>query len=523
MNNASALPKKLIVFGIVLPLAIFLGYLLSSPDFESLAMVGLFTAVLLIPLFLRWHHLILIVTWNLTMTLFFLPGNPPMWMLASIISLSLTVLGRILNKDLKLQFVPSVSWSLLALGLVVLITMKATGGGIGLRALGSSNFGAKKYFFILFAIAGYFALSAQRLSIQQAKPWSSVFFLSGLTPVLSNVLYMLPSLWILYSLFPVDYAISQASEDMSSDVGGQRIGRVAGMSSTGVALFSFMLLRYQVRGILDLHKPWRLLLFLAIIVLSLYGGFRSVLILFVTLFSLQFYFEGLHRTRMFPILLVMGTLGLAGLIPFAQKLPLSIQRCLSVLPIPVNPGVRIDAQSSTEWRLRMWDVLVPEISRYFWLGKGYTASATDYYLSYESTKRGFSADYDTSLIAGDYHSGPLSILIPFGIFGVISFLCFIVAALRVLYLNYRDSDPSIKGINTFLLAYFSGKIVFFLLIFGASHSDLILLAGVVGLSLTINGVASAQRKRVISQEAKPALPHRPAFGPGSLPGWRRPA
>src|SRR2546422_9667195 len=115
MTNAFALPRKLIIFGIVLPLAAFIGYLLSNPDSDSLLLVGLVVFVLCIPLFLRWHHAILIVTWNLSMTLFFLPGNPPMWMLAAMISLGLTLLGRIMNKEMRLQNVPSVSWSLLAL------------------------------------------------------------------------------------------------------------------------------------------------------------------------------------------------------------------------------------------------------------------------------------------------------------------------------------------------------------------------------------------------------------------------
>ncbi len=64
MTSSAIIPRKLIIFGIVLPLAAFVGYLLASPDFSSLALVGLFFGVLTVPLFLRWHHPILVFTWK---------------------------------------------------------------------------------------------------------------------------------------------------------------------------------------------------------------------------------------------------------------------------------------------------------------------------------------------------------------------------------------------------------------------------------------------------------------------------
>jgi hypothetical protein len=91
------------------------------------------------------------------------------------------------------------------------------------------------------------------------------------------------------------------------------------------------------------------------------------------------------------------------------------------------------------------------------------------------------------ILSGDYHSGPLSILIPFGIWGVLAFLAFVVASLRLLYLNYRNGSDSIRNINTFLLSYFVAKLIFFIGVFGAIHLDLATFAGLVGLSVSING------------------------------------
>ncbi len=487
MTNSVVLPRKLIIFGIVLPLAAFVGYLLASPDFGSFALIALFVGVLTLPLFLRWHHAILVFTWNLSLVLAFLPGAPPLWMPAGLISLSLVLLSRILDKDLRLLHVPSVSWSLLFLGLVVLFTMKMT-GTIGLRSLGGTSYGGKKYFFILFAIAAYFALSSRRIPLQKANFYTGAFLLPGLTLVLSSVVYMLgPSVWFLYYLLPTDVALGQAIEDMQFNPGALKIGRIAGFAFGGPALLNFMLARYGVRGILDWSKPWRLLVFVGVIAVSLLGGFRSVLILNGLLFVLQFFLEGMHKTYLSAVLLIAGLPIFAGLVLFADKLPLSAQRTLSFLPIKVHPAAQADAMASTDWRLRMWQVLWPEVPKYFWIGKGYTASATDYYLASESARRGLGQDYEASLIAGDYHSGPLSIMVPFGIFGVLAFIFFLAASLRVLHLNYRDGHPRLKLINTFLYSCFIVRVIFFLAVFGGIHVDIVTFAGLVGLSISLNG------------------------------------
>lgn len=216
MTNSFPLPRKVIIFAVILPLAAFAGYLLASPtEIDSLAVIGLLLLTLSMPLILRSHHALLVFSWNATITVFFLPGSPYLWMALGGISLGLTILHRILDKQLRLAHVPSVTWSLLLFGLVVAITARMTGGW-GLRSLGSGIYGARKYFYIWFAIVAYFALSVQRIPLQKANSYSGMFFLSGVTAVCSNLIYIAgPAAWILYSLFPVDWAMSQAMEDFA--------------------------------------------------------------------------------------------------------------------------------------------------------------------------------------------------------------------------------------------------------------------------------------------------------------------
>ena len=160
----------------------------------------------------------------------------------------------------------------------------------------------------------------------------------------------------------------------------------------------------------------------------------------------------------------------------------------------------------------MWEVLKPEIPRYFWVGKGFTANATDYYLTQEMVRRGMVKDYEVTILAGDYHNGPLSILIPFGIWGVLAFLWFTVASLQVLYRNYRNGDPQLQRINTFLFSYFLAKLAFFITIFGAIHLDMLTFVSIVGLSISLNG--GVRSRKTITETTAPEPELKPTLATG---------
>jgi hypothetical protein len=108
-------------------------------------------------------------------------------------------------------------------------------------------------------------------------------------------------------------------------------------------------------------------------------------------------------------------------------------------------------------------------------------------LTQEAQRRGFYSSYETTLINGNYHSGPLTLIIPFGILGVLAFAVFCWNSLRLLWSNYRFGEASMARTNTFLLAYFTGRLVFFLIFYGQFDADLMLFTGTVGLSICLNG------------------------------------
>ena len=56
------------------------------------------------------------------------------------------------------------------------------------------------------------------------------------------------------------------------------------------------------------------------------------------------------------------------------------------------------------------------------------------------------------------------------------------------YEELRDElDSAYRRVNTFLFAFYVVRVVFFLTVFGALVADLVMFAGLVGLSISLNG------------------------------------
>jgi hypothetical protein len=152
----------------------------------------------------------------------------------------------------------------------------------------------------------------------------------------------------------------------------------------------------------------------------------------------------------------------------------------------VDPVAKLEAERSSEWRLEMWRLLLPEIPRYFWLGKGLEVSVTELEVSTDLSTRGGGVT-ESSIVAGNYHNGPLTVLIPFGIWGALGWLWFLAASFRALYYNRRYGDEMLRKINTLLLALFAAKTALFFVVFGDFRVEFQLFVGIIGFSLALNG------------------------------------
>ena len=194
---------------------------------------------------------------------------------------------------------------------------------------------------------------------------------------------------------------------------------------------------------------------------------------FALLFTVQFFLEGLHRTKLLPIFVFAGLLAAVICLPMANRLPYTFQRVLSILPVNIDPAVRGEAQASIDWRLNLWKALLPQVPPHLLLGKGYAITPEDYQLMGRDTAFQSIDPAEQGLaISGDYHSGPLSVILPFGIWGVIAFLWLLIAGVWALHHNRLYGDPALHNVNTFLLTAFLVKIIAFIFIFGGLSATL---------------------------------------------------
>jgi hypothetical protein len=257
MNNSAAVLKALIVYAVCVPLAIVLGYasvsLANSPGYSNFALFGVLALILCAPILLRWHHPLLVLSWNLPLMIFFLPGSPGVYLPMMAVSLGVSVLQRTISRDKHFIPAPQITWPLLFLALVVLVTAKLT-GGIGLHSLGSSVMGGRKYVGVLAGILGFFALTARRIPPHQAGLYVALFFLGGCLSVMGDLVAFIPSsFYFLFLFFPFDtYAYGGSTGSL----------RFAGVASMATWVIPYMLARYGINGIFRAGKPWRVVIFI---------------------------------------------------------------------------------------------------------------------------------------------------------------------------------------------------------------------------------------------------------------------
>ena len=506
MANAINIPKTHLIMGLSLPLAVLIGYFLAEPmDLGSLAVLAAVLGVLCIPLLMRWYHPLLVVCWNAALTPVFLPGRPGAWAILAFIGLSIAILNRAINRQALFIIVPPVTRSILCLAAVTLATAMLT-GGIGSRVFGSSQYGASKYFSLLAGIAGYFALTSRRIPSDRVGLYLALFFLSGMTYAAVNVALLLgPQFVVVANFFSADFAQYQL-RDLE---GGATVGmvRYGGLGMLASAVYTYLFARFGIRGVFQLNRPWRLLFLILPLAAGLMGGFRSYVMLFGLTFVVLFYVEGLHRTRYLPIGLGLLLLGGAVILPQANHLPLVAQRALSFLPGNFDPAAVMSGSATVEWRVEMWKQVLPEVPKYLFQGKGFAIDPTDLYLAQQASLRFGGEGLAGTIVAGEFHSGPLSILIAFGIYGMLAFVWVLIAGLRVLHRYYKFGNPAYRNINTLLFAAFAGRALFFFIGFGSIHSDIPYFAGLLGFGVALNGAD-------VSPAVQPAVP---AVGPALRP------
>jgi hypothetical protein len=498
MTNPAQAIRMLVTYAVVIPLAGIVGWLVCNPlDYGTLGFFAFMAVLLASPIFIKWHYPILVFGLGCPAVCFFLQGSPPLWQVVVILSLGLSVIERTLNSDRRFISVPVMTWPLLYTVAMAYLTAKLT-GGIGLHQLGGSVAGGKKYLALFLGAATYLALTSRKIPKEKRGLYVALTCLAGTPAVFGDLFPYLPS--------PLNYInlVFPPSEMSGTDSEGIASFRFGALAATANALYTYMLVRFGLRGILSSGPAWRLPLFLTLLVLAQAGGFRIGLISLVMTLGMLFFMEGLHRTRLLPVVVMGMILAVAVIIPFSNKLPIALQRSISFLPVKVDPQVQLDAEASKGWREEMWRDVWPKVPQYLLLGKGYALHAEDFDYMGNGTFANMGANFDASgqglAVSMDYHNGTLSTLMPFGIWGMISYIWVTAACLFILVRNYLYGDEEIKTVNRFWLVMGISNVFGFFFLFGAYSDNIGFMAKLAGFSVAMNwGVCRSKRAAVALQ------------------------
>lgn len=485
-SNVPAILRSLITYAICVPLAIFIGWSLANPmDMNTLGFYGVFGAILVSPILLRWHMELLTFSWWASLSVFILPGSPNLWLVMVVVSLTISVLERILSNQRQFIRVPELTWPLVAFLAVVLVTAELT-GGVGLRAFGSSVYGGKKYVYLFISVLSFFAITARPIPRDKAWFFIGLYFVGKITGFIGNLFPIAPS-WMhpLFLIFPP----TVGEEGQPFELGVTRLG---GFADAACFTCYWMLAMYGLRGILT-SLP-RLLLLMVMFVMIFLGGFRSALASIMVVMAMMFLWEGLQRTYLLMVFLLLTALTATALVPLAHHLPFTFQRTLAFLPLDLDQEAVQNADASTEFRRRIWEAFLPQIPEHLLLGKGLAISVEDLNeviignddLSKNSDK--LDASQGTFALANDFHNGMLSLVVPFGAWGVITVLWFLWAGAGILYRNAKYGDPEFRHVNAVLFFLFAWEAVNFVSCVGGLQiaSELANFIGYLGMSIALN-------------------------------------
>lgn len=358
--------------------------------------------------------------------------------------------------------------------IIILMAMRGT----GLRMLGSATWGGMVYIVLLAGIAFYFAVQNVQLTAKQIR-------------------------WLLWGMLLAGIAGSLFS----------RAGWVVSSESAAEATRSrlmwlrpFVLAAFPLVFALRLHFWMRMLLWLAILGLMGLTGFRSMLVGLVSITAIYGFFRTSNRFRYALVVMVAGLALWGGVIVASPYMPLGLQRSISFVPgTQVDPSIQQNALGSVEWRVEIWKYCLERAPQYLLLGRGSAFNVME-------TAGGLGV-HDISTYSPwfayetrSYHSGPLALLIDYGIPGLVVVTWLMVLLFRRFwrYAVILGRNDSLEARFTlYWCAYMLWHIVAFYLVYGSmvNIANRILAVSALILVLFKSVEILAQKKENVAGQA----------------------
>ena len=512
---------------------ITLGFFIAAPWMTSQTIGGnttpllsfLGVAGLLIILFVVRDRCWMIIPFTLPIegNLNFLPLNFSIQEL-SIIGVSLYLLYRtIFGLNVTWRIGPASIWVPLALLLSIIVYHWVESRDIGIKLLGGTGWGGRKYFTVLMASFGMLLLNSfPGISWVDLQKVPLLYFFGAFVDIIPGTLSTLvpataPYIWRVYSGVNLTEYGSSLRGNFSGEGLVTRIGQLA---LVGKAVGLVTLCYFPPKTWLALNRLWALPTVLLGGVLCAASGFRGT----VVGYSVAF-FAAIYTTLRSGALLLLPLPILAGLVMALTQgtvfnYPLALQRGLSFLPGQWDAKATLEAGDSSKWREKMKVLFYKE---YFQkapiIGQGYhydpnlAKTATDIYqavIQQRAAAGDEHADVRSFIEMRQPHEGVLHALLVSGALGAFFFSAFCLGFIFYAWRSVVQTPPNdITPIQTWCFALLLAQLVAFFLLFGDYTFFLIQVCPVTAL------IYRAETLRRAALKARPPLPLTPTFYPSA--------
>jgi hypothetical protein len=371
--------------------------------------------------------------------------------------------------------------------------------GAGMRSMGGGVYGGSIYIYLLIGLLFYFVAPLMIINKKQV----NVIFYGGL---LCSIIPFLVQMSVFFSGGATYYLANFI--DASLEIIGQAIqaGEEAGnvrwseTANLGRALMALALVVPSVRR----HKAASGVLLGISLLLALASGFRGRFIAMAAVLFMWLVYESKDRKHTLVVLMFLAVCAWGITLAALPFLPKTFQRAMSFLPLAghVISGTAAlqEAGSSVDFRLGVWEMAWNNAPKYLLIGRGLASDITGY--AWLQSEWYGSAEFFYHMHS--YHSGPLSLLLDFGIFGFVLATAFMwavcVKAWRGVSQYCRGRNDLISRYYAYLTIYLTYSVLCFFLIFGNVVQSFVTIAGSAVL------LEALRRQMAIEGEGRGAAP-----------------
>lgn len=378
---------------------------------------------------------------------------PMSWLLMLLMLVALTLNLFVNNRDNKNSAVKGSNYLKLFLFIIILLMIVR---GTGLRLLGSETWGGTPYLILLTSI-GFYCLGANTIRINEKQIKYIVY--GGVICGLLGAGFLFAGPRTIYTEYQMSSGVARLSW-----------------------LWPFILALFPLVFIIN-KRLIRVLIFLLCLSLVLLTGFRSRFVMLLMIALGYGFFKS--QTKIFYLMkiLFIGIFLWILIIFISPSLPPTMQRAVSFVPFTqIDYRVIMNAAHSVDWRVEIWDFALQDLSRYWLVGRGVAFNVLEAIQSLGLAVG--SGDSFQAYHTHTYHSGPITLLIDFGIPGLLIFLGFTIFLIKIIYRIATDVAKESTLASKYILylsVSFFFQAVSFWLIFGDVGwlSELIMMAATI--------------------------------------------